>query len=158
MNAAGLLGALAQGEVRFVVVGGIAAVLQGAPVATFDVDVVHDRSPENVRRLVRVLEGLEASYVRAAGAARIEPREELLLGEGHHLLTTRLGRLDVLGRIEEGRGYDELLPGTVEVPVGPVLVRVLSLARLLEVKRVSARPKDRAIVAVLEAVLRRGAR
>lgn len=55
MNAARLLSALADGCVRFIVVGGIAAVAQGAPVATFNVDVDHDRFPENVRRLLGVL-------------------------------------------------------------------------------------------------------
>jgi len=155
VNAARLLRALADGDVRFIVVGGIAAVAQGAPVVTFDVDIVHERSPENVRRLLDVLSGIGAVYFRAPGAPPIAPREDLLLGEGHHILTTLHGRLDVLGRIEGGRGYDELLPSTVESRIGDAAVRLLSIETILEIKRASPRPKDQAVVPLLEAVLRR---
>jgi hypothetical protein len=34
---------LGRHRVRFIVVGGVAAVLGGAPVSTFDLDIVHDR-------------------------------------------------------------------------------------------------------------------
>ncbi len=155
MSAARLLQALTDGEVRFVVVGGLAAVAQGAPFVTFDVDVVHERSVENVRRLLGVLSGIGAVYVRDPGSPPIAPREDLLLGEGHHVLTTLHGRLDVLGRIEGGRGYDDLLPSTVESRVGDAAVRLLSIETILEIKRASPRPKDRAIVPLLEAVIRR---
>lgn len=155
MNAARLLGALTDGDVRFVVVGGIAAVAQGAPVVTFDVDIVHERSRENVQRLLEVLSKIGAVYVRAPGSPSISPREDLLLGDGHHILTTLHGRLDVLGRIEGGRGYDELLPRTVESRVGDAAVRLLSIETILEIKRASPRPKDQAVVPLLEAVLRR---
>ena len=47
-----LLSELSASGVRFVLVGGLAAVTQGAPITTFDVDIVHDRELENVRRLV----------------------------------------------------------------------------------------------------------
>lgn len=122
---------------------------------TFDVDVVHERSPENVRRLLEVLSKTGAVYVSAPGAPPIAPREDLLLGEGHHILTTLHGRLHVLGRIEGGRGYDELLPSTVESRVGDAAVRLLSIETILEIKRASPRPKDQAVVPLLEAVLRR---
>ena len=54
-----LLGALAAGEVDFVVVGMTAGILHGAPVSTLDLDIVHARSADNVARLLRVLAGLE---------------------------------------------------------------------------------------------------
>ena len=155
MNPARILQALADGDVRFIVVGGIAAVAQGAPVVTFDVDIVHERSPENVRRLLEALTGIGAVYVRAPGSPPIAPREDLLLGEGHHILTTLHGRLDVLGRIEGGRGYEELLPHTLQSRIGDAAVRLLSIETILDIKRASPRPKDRAIVPLLEAVLRR---
>jgi hypothetical protein len=49
-------------EVEFVVVGGAAAVINGAPVATFDLDILHRRTPENVRRLVAALTELDATF------------------------------------------------------------------------------------------------
>jgi hypothetical protein len=42
-----LLERLVAAEVEVVLVGGLAAVVQGAPITTFDVDVVHRRTEEN---------------------------------------------------------------------------------------------------------------
>ena len=50
-----LLARLASSGVELVVVGGLAAVAQGAPLTTQDVDVVHRRTPENVDRLLAIL-------------------------------------------------------------------------------------------------------
>ncbi|MEZ4293931.1 MAG: hypothetical protein R3B70_03060 [Polyangiaceae bacterium] len=47
----GIPRSLQEAGVELVVVGGTAAVLQGAPVVTFDLDIVHRRTPENVSRL-----------------------------------------------------------------------------------------------------------
>ncbi len=48
-----ILRTLAENHVEFIVVGGISAVLQGAPIATFDLDVVHPRTADNMQRLLR---------------------------------------------------------------------------------------------------------
>jgi precorrin-2 methylase len=45
--------------VDFVVVGGVCAVLHGAPLATFDLHVVHSREPRNLARLMAALEEKE---------------------------------------------------------------------------------------------------
>ena len=42
-------------EVRYVVIGGIAAVLYGVPRATFDLDILIESSPENARRLLAAM-------------------------------------------------------------------------------------------------------
>ena len=47
------LSALREGGLEFVLVGGLAAVLNGAPVDTFDVDIVHSRDEENLAKLCR---------------------------------------------------------------------------------------------------------
>lgn len=57
-----LLGVLARHQVDFIVVGGVAAVIQGAPVNTFDLDVVHARTPDNIERLLGALRELDAVY------------------------------------------------------------------------------------------------
>jgi hypothetical protein len=50
-----ILAVLGRHQVDFVVIGGFAAWLHGAPVVTADVDLVFDTSPDNVRRLVAAL-------------------------------------------------------------------------------------------------------
>jgi hypothetical protein len=129
-----------------------AGILQGAPVTTLDLDVVHRRSPENVARLLRVLAGLDAVYRH--DPRRLRPQESHLLGPGHQLLTTRLGDLDCLGAIGEGVGYEELLARTVEMDLsGGTTIHVLSLPALIEAKERAGRPNDLAALPLLRATL-----
>ena len=148
-----ILEALAERDVEFVVIGGVAAVLQGAPITTLDLDLAHSRRPDNVERLARALESLDARY-REQPARRIAPSVSHLAGAGHHLLMTRAGPVDLLGAVSQGRGYDELLPHTVELRIGPTLsVRVLDLPMLITLKEEMGRDKDRAMLPVLRRTL-----
>jgi hypothetical protein len=147
-----LLTALASGEVEFIVVGMLAGVLQGTPLTTRDVDIVHRRTVENVQRLGVVLKKLNAVYRH--DPRRLAPGASHLLGPGHQLLETDLGELDCLGEIHDGLGYDELVDRTVRLDLGDALsVRVVTLDKLIELKRAAGRPKDLAALPVLEATL-----
>jgi hypothetical protein len=144
-----ILAELEAGEVEFIVIGGVAAVLQAVPVVTMDVDIVHRRTPENIDRLIAVLAGLEAHYWPDPGRRRLPPRADDLVGQGHILLQTRLGRLDVLCEISGERGYEELLPHTVSIEEESLRLRVLDLPTLALVKTESGRPKDRLVVPLI---------
>jgi hypothetical protein len=147
-----ILRLLAEHEVEFVVVGMTAGVLQGAPVTTIDLDVVHRRSPENVTKLLRVLREIDAVYRHDPRGLR--PTESHLAGDGHQLLATSCGDLDCLGAIDDGRGYEDLLPGTIEMRLANGrAIRVLSLSALIEAKVRAGRPKDLAALPVLRATL-----
>jgi hypothetical protein len=149
---ADILRLLATNEVEFIVVGMTAGILQGAPVTTIDLDLVHRRSPENVARLLHVLAELDAVYRH--DPRQLRPQESHLTSPGHQLLTTTHGDLDCLGAIDQGRGYEELLADTVEMRLsGVVAIRVLSLSALIEAKERAARPKDLAALPVLRATL-----
>jgi hypothetical protein len=150
-----LLARLAASGTEFVLVGGLAAVAQGAPLTTLDVDVVHRRDPENVARLLAFLAAVGASYRGRPAGQVLRPTADALLGEGHHLLATSLGPLDVLGAIEGGRGYESLRPESVEVAVEGQRVRVVRLETLVDLKRGAASAKDRLVLGVLEDTLRR---
>lgn len=148
-----LLATLASSDVEFIVVGLLAAVAQGAPVTTHDLDIVHRRTPENVARLVDVLvDKLEARYRGRSDVLR--PTVEILAGPGHSLLQTNAGPLDVLGAIEGGRDYDALLPSSRRIEIAGRPVHVLDLAMLIDLKRESPRLKDQMVLPVLEETLR----
>lgn len=148
-----ILRALEAGEVEFVVVGALAASLQGAPLVTFDLDVVHRRTAENVARLITALAGLDARYRDPAGR-RLVPDAGALAGVGHHLLLTKAGPLDVLGAIEGGRGFEELAPRAISLEIAPDLqVEVLGLEALIELKSEGLRDKDRAVLPILRSTL-----
>jgi hypothetical protein len=149
---ADILRLLATEKVEFIVVGMTAGVLAGAPVTTLDIDIVHRRSSENVTRLLKVLEFLNSTYRHDPRDLR--PTAANLLGPGHQLLTTSWGDLDCLGTIDDGQDYESLLASTREISLADGLtIRILDLARLIEVKRRAGRPKDLAQLPVLEATL-----
>ncbi|MBC7795068.1 MAG: hypothetical protein H7Z43_15285 [Clostridia bacterium] len=120
-------------DVELILVGGLAAVAQGAPVTTFDVDIVHRRSVENVDKLMSVLANIHA-YVREPTERRLPPSSTALCGPGHQLLMTDDGPLDCLGTIEEGLDYETLLPQTIEISLWGRSLRVASLATLVRLK------------------------
>ncbi len=107
VNLGAILEGLAGAGVDFILVGGLAAVVQGAPVTTMDVDIVHNQSPENIAKLLAFLKSIDAFH-RRPDDKMIEPQEGDISGRGHALFTTRLGPLDVLAVIEEGRAYQDL--------------------------------------------------
>lgn len=149
-----LVRALAEGKVDFVLVGGLAAVMEGAPIATLDVDVVHSRKPENLDRLLGVLGRLDAVF-RIQPERRILPEASHLKGGGHLNLITRHGPLDLLGTIGRGRGYEDLLPHTVEMDLGDgVLIRVLDLETVIAIKEEVRGEKDLAVLPILKRTLR----
>jgi hypothetical protein len=141
-----VLRVLLEHGVDFIVVGGVAAVLEGAPISTFDLDIVHSRAINNVQRLEGALSALDAYY-------RLQP-ERRVRPQGHQLLMTRYGPLDVLGAIGRSRGYEELLGHVTELQVEPGhIIRVLKLAKLIEVKSETAGEKDFATLPILRKTL-----
>jgi len=50
-NLSALLKGLSEAGIEFIIVGGLAAVAQGAPVTTFDLDIVHLQTDENTQKL-----------------------------------------------------------------------------------------------------------
>lgn len=147
-----LLRLLARHGVEHIVVGGVAAVLQGAPILTRDLDVVHSRSPDNIRRLLAALAEVHAFH-RTRADRRFEPGETELASLGHQLLSTDLGDLDLLGSVGEGRTFDDLLGRTVRIELSGTVVTVLDLAAVIELKEAVGRDKDRAVLPVLRQVL-----
>ncbi len=146
-----ILAVLIHHGVEFIVVGGIAATLQGAPLATFDLDILHHRTPENIARLLDALRELEAhTYF---DPRKLIPDESHLRGPGHLLLATKFGRCDVLGSIDEDVSYEDVLDQTVTITLDEMQVLVLELSRLIKAKEFASRPKDLAVLPVLRATL-----
>lgn len=146
-----LLRRLSDAGVEFIVVGGAAAVLHGAPITTEDVDIVHRRTAANVARLKAVLDDLKA-HVRELANRKLPVSEAALAGEGHILLNTSLGPLDCLGTIIEGWGFEELLSHSQTVSDEGIEFRVVNLPMLIEIKTKTGRAKDQLMLPVLLAL------
>jgi hypothetical protein len=150
---ADILRGLVDSGVEFIVVGGTAAVMLGAPVVTEDVDIVHRRTPENVTRLIAWLHDHGAYHRLDLMNRKLAPKADMLSGVGHLNLQTRLGKLDVLCELGEGEGYEEILSDTITLTDGETTVRVLDLPRLIAVKARANRAKDRLVLPLLLATL-----
>lgn len=150
-----LLEVLLEEQVAFVLVGALAAVAQGAPVTTHDVDIVHQRTPENLDRLMAALGKLEARYRGRAPESPLPPDRRALAGVGHSLFMTKLGPLDCLGAIEEGRDYAALVPLSFEIDLDGRRLWALGLETLVALKRQSSHLKDRLVLPILEATLKK---
>ena len=149
-----LIDELVKGNVEFIVVGGAAAVLHGAPLTTVDLDIVHRRTEENVARLLTVLAKIDAE-VRPPRAVPLRPTREMLLGRGQLNLSTALGPLDPLCQLHSGEGYDELIDSTIRVSDGDLELTAIDLDTLIRVKSEAGRDKDKLAIPVLIALRKR---
>lgn len=143
---------LVEHGVAFIVVGGVAAIAHGSARLTEDLDVVYQRSSENLDRLVSALAPYKP-YLRGAPPGLPFVWDSTTLKRGlNFTLTTTLGDLDVLGEITGGGAFDELLPQTVELDIFGFHCRCLNVRQLIRAKRAAGRPKDFEAIAELEAI------
>ncbi len=150
---AALLRALVDGGVDFVVIGGMAAVAHGSAHVTVDLDVVYDRSDENIERLAAALAPL-SPYLRGAPAGlpfRFDP-PTIHAGLNSTLVTTA-GDLDVLGEATGMGTYENLVRRSELREVFGLPCRFVDLETLIHLERSAGRPKDLERIAELEALL-----
>ena len=148
-----ILEGLCQAGVEFILVGGLASVIQGAPFTTMDVDIVPRQTSKNINKLLLFLDSADA-YYRRMDEKIIRPVKEQLTSRGHVLLLTRFGPLDILGTIEKGRSYKDLIEHTVKIPFRSHNLTVLELETLVEMKRSSEDAKEKLRLPILEETLR----
>ncbi|MEN8184762.1 MAG: nucleotidyltransferase [Myxococcota bacterium] len=148
----GLLRALGDAGIDFIIVGGAAATAHGAARLTQDLDIVYARDPSNLARLAAALAPHEP-YLRGAPADLPFQLDADTLRRGlNFTLTSKLGDIDLLGEIVGGGGYDALVGDAIEIELFGVRCRCLGLDKLIEVKRAAGRPKDLEALAELEAI------
>jgi len=115
-----MLSALADGEVRFILIGGMAAVLHGDVGVTVDIDVVPARSDENLERLAEALRGLGAR-IRTEGEPEglsFDCSMEFfrnLAPDSIVNMTTEAGDLDVTLCPSGTSGFSDLKRDAVEI-------------------------------------------
>ena len=147
-----ILQTLKRHKVDFIIVGGVCAVLHGAPVSTFDLDIVHSRSEDNLTRLKEALEDLDA-YFRTRRDKRFIPDITHLASPGHQLLMTRFGPLDLLGAVGDGKSYEDLIEQTSKENLENISVYLLNLETLINIKEKIGREKDNAVLPILRSTL-----
>lgn len=154
LDAEGLISVLNQYGVRYVVIGGIAALLHGSGLTTMDLDITPARDDENLDRLAKALGDLQAHLRVSEGPPVAFPAQAAFLRQMSLLtLRTRLGDLDVcFTPTAPGRGltfdYERLKRDAVVVEL-PEPVAVASLDDVISSKEAAARDKDLAVLGTL---------
>jgi hypothetical protein len=143
--------------VKYVLVGGMAAVLHGAAHVTTDVDVVPQDGRANLERVSAALKELGAR-IRVSGEPVGVPFDHGAESLGRVRvwnLTTALGDLDITFEPSGTRGYDDLRRDVVTMRIHGVDVPVASLADVIRSKEAAGRPRDRAALPGLRELLTR---
>lgn len=148
-----LLTILQRSEVNFILIGGLAGMAHGSNRATLDVDVVYDRSPENIRRLVAALRPHDP-YPRGAPPGLPFLWDEVTITSGlNFTLQTKVGAIDLLGEATGQGNYENLSECCTTIKIFGTQCQCVTLAKLIELKRAAGRPKDFEAIAELEYLL-----
>lgn len=150
-----ILGVLDEHGVRYVVIGAIAAIAQGYPLNTGDLDITPARDRDNLERLATTLRKLEAKLRVSGDPVGVEfPIDADYLDRADSwTLTTRHGDFDILFTPAGTRGFDDLRRGSIPVQIADNEVRMAALLDIIRMKEASARPKDLAQLPALRQTL-----
>ena len=132
---------LATHGVRYVLIGALAARLQGFPRFTADADITPERSSENVARLAAALRELESRVYTASipeGLPFDCSAETLTRAELWNLVTSA-GRLDIAFVPPGTESFADLVVGAVRFAVFGVELLAASLADIIRSKQAADR-------------------
>lgn len=150
-----ILEVLVRHRVECIVIGGVAATLQGSPFPTVDVDITPRSDLDNYQRLSAALTELEAE-VRAAKTDPLpfaHDARSLLDGRIWNL-STKFGDLDITATPSGTAGYDDLRRDALTIELRDDLtVRVASLADIVRSKGAAGRDKDLRVLPLLRELL-----
>jgi predicted nucleotidyltransferase len=150
-----LLKRLKDHDVEFIVIGGLAAILQGAPVATYDVDVCAPMSDDNVAKIHAALREIKPRFRFRPDNLPVPDDPARLRGIRNMNLVTDVGVIDLLGDLPGVGTFEEVRDRTIEINMGGFVCRVLNLETLILSKKTAGRDKDLISVRHLEAILRK---
>lgn len=151
-----MLKALARRGVRYVLIGAVAARLQGFPRMTADADISPAHDQDNLKRLAAALRDLDAKvYTESVpeGLA-FDCSAETLAGARLWNLVTSAGRLDVAFEPSGTEGFDDLSVNAVRFEVFGVELYAASLEDIVRSKSAAGRPQDLQDVVVLRQMIR----
>ena len=149
MNAAPLLTtvttALAKARLEVILIGNAAAAIHGAPVTTVDFDFMFRATPVNLGKLKRFAASLEAIIMRpyypVSGLYRVINDDRGL-------------QVDFMPVIHGVKSFNSLRSRAEVIELDGQRLQVASLVDIIASKRAAGRPRDRAVLEILEKTLR----
>jgi predicted nucleotidyltransferase len=148
-----LLKALHKEEVQFVIIGGLAAVLQGSAYVTADLDLCYSRQRQNLERLARALASFRPVLRAVPDKVPMRLDVSTLRSGMNFTLTTDVGDVDILAEVTGMGTYEQVVRFSEEMEMFGVSCKVLTLEGLIKSKQAVARAKDLRLLPELEALL-----
>jgi hypothetical protein len=151
-----ILVALEREGVKYVVIGGLAAILQGAPTLTQDLDICPARDPDNLERLARALRSVSAKIRTADTPDGLPFACDAAFFRNVELvnLVTPHGEVDVAFIPSGTRGYDDLVLRARPLEIaGNLAPPIAALEDVIRSKEAANRPKDVAVLPILRTLL-----
>jgi hypothetical protein len=149
-----MLEVLQRHGVEFIVVGAAAAIVQGSPIPTYDLEVTPARYPENYERLANALRELSAELRTPVDPVPFPIDAKMLAGGEAWTLATTFGELDLVFAPAGTRGFEDLRRDAFSAELGtgrPALVA--SLRDVIRMREASNREKDRGQLPALRRTL-----
>lgn len=148
LDAERILRALAEHEVDYVLIGGLAVQTHGHVRTTNDADLIPAPDRANLQRLAAALRALEARVLNAGQEST--PIDAAMLPRATiWQFATRDGGIDVMHEVPGGEPYATLSERALHVRLGDIDVPVVDLDDLIRMKLARGRPVDLADVAAL---------
>ena len=150
----GALRSLADHEVDFVLIGGLAARLHGSPTVTDDLDISHSKERGNLERLAKCLAEMNARLRLPDPDEVVDANLDwrMLQAADSFTLTTDFGALDCLALPAGIESYEKLSGRAAPIRVGNIGIRIASLDDLIAMKQAAGRRKDLIELEILAAL------
>ena len=129
-------------EVEYLVIGGQAEWLMGSPRLTYDTDLCHRRTPENLERVAAALRELEPTLRGAPPNLPFQIDARALSIGANFTFDTTIKKLDLLSWVEPIGTFENLLPNAETYAFAGFEVRTIGLDDLIRVKEHICRQKD----------------
>jgi hypothetical protein len=152
MNFTAALQALARDKVKFVVIGAVACIARGSRYSTSDLDICHERSTDNLKRLTTALAPLHPRLRDLPPDLPSVFDISVLRNGTNFTFITDLGEIDLLGEVPGLGTFEDVSRDATEMDVHGVRCLVASRQALIRAKRAAGRDKDMLVVAELEAI------
>lgn len=152
-----ILTVLVSYEVEYVLIGALAARLQGFPRMTADADITPSTDPENVEKLAAALREMDARIFteNTPKGLSFDCSTEALRQVEMWNLVTSAGRVDIVFKPAGTTGYEDLKESAIQFQVYGIDLWVADLKDILRSKKASDRPQDRQDIIILNEILRR---
>ncbi|MEW6618599.1 MAG: nucleotidyltransferase [bacterium] len=140
-------------NVKFIIIGGQASILQGVVHLTEDIDICYARDKENLENIVKALLPYHP-YLRSTekDLPFIFDAKTLKMGL-NFTFSTDIGDIDLIGEVQGIGYYDDVLNHSETMEIYGMECNVLTIEGLIKAKKSIRRQKDITVIKGLEALL-----